>query len=235
MLGAALVAAPCYAQRTDDDLARAHFDSASAYYEQGRYDEAAREFMESFELSHRPALLDNAARAYERGLRFDEAIRTLERLRELEPERAAAITDRIEAIRVLQSRVGSSGAAPPPEPAPAPSGGGGYVSIPGVVLLATGGALGIAALITGIVGHGIYEDLAASCSPDRVCDPSRQGDIDTGTGLVVSSTVLTFAAPIAAGIGIVLLVVDTGGGSSERAVRLVPGPGEAGLGVEARF
>ncbi len=231
---------PCAAQRSDDDLARAHFDSGSAYYEQGRYEEAARAFMESFELSHRPALLENAARAYERALLFDEAIRTLETLRELEPERANAITDRIESIRDLQARVQrdepdrASPAEPTREPTREPAASGG-VSVTGIALLATGGALGVGALITGILGQLVYDDLSATCSSDRVCPTSRQGDIDTGTGLVVSSTVMTFAAPIAAALGIVFLVIDSGSGASEQALRVVPGPGEAGLMLEASF
>ena len=105
--------------------------------------------------------------------------------------------------------------------------------MPGVALLVAGGVLGLAALFTGIGGHVIYEDLTAACI-DRVCPAERQSDIDAGTGLVVTSTVLTFAAPIAAAIGVVLLVVDTGPRSNEH-VRLTPGPGEIGLGVEARF
>lgn len=238
-----LIAAPCAAQRSDDDLARAHFESGSAYYEQGRYEEAARAFMEAYELSRRPPLLENAARSYERALLFDEAIRTLEALRELEPDRRAALTDRIEGLRRLQARVGAGGSAddasePPNDPegeavsaAPPPQG---SVSVPGVALLTTGGALGIGALITGVLGHLIYEDLSATC-PDRVCPASRQADIDTGSGLVISSTVMTFAAPIAAGLGILFLLIDSGSTGEERALTLVPGPGEAGLALEGRL
>ncbi|HJL19750.1 MAG TPA: hypothetical protein RMH99_29070, partial [Sandaracinaceae bacterium LLY-WYZ-13_1] len=88
----------------------------------------------------------------------------------------------------------------------------------------------------GLVGHAIYEDLDAACGPDRRCPAGRQGDIDAGTALVVTSTALTFAAPIAAGVGILLLVLDSGADESDdAAARLVPGPGQVGLAVEGRL
>jgi tetratricopeptide (TPR) repeat protein len=44
------------------DLARRHYQSASAYFEERRYDEAVREFRESYRLAPRPALLFNIAK-----------------------------------------------------------------------------------------------------------------------------------------------------------------------------
>lgn len=250
-----LAAAPAVAQRSDDDLARAHFESGSAYYEQGRYEDAARAFMESYDLSPRPALLENAARAYERALLFDEAIRTLETLREQEPERSATIEDRIASMERLRARVhGGRPAEPdatptrptpttptpttpsPTTPSPTtPESGTESVSEPGIALTVTGGVLVLGALITGLAGHFVYEDLTAVCSAERVCPLERQGDIDTGAGLVVTSTVLTFAGPIAAAVGVILLVLDSGESDEHADMRLVPGPGEAGLALKGRF
>ncbi len=239
-----LAPAGALAQSSADDLARAHFQSASAFYEQGRYEDAARAFMESYRLSPRPALLENVARSYERALMFDEAIAALEQLgREHADYMAEAVRqERIANLRRLQARVG--GGEPDPQPAAgtnaappsaAASGGGGGVSIPGIAVLAAGGALGIVAIITGAVSHTMYEELTSTC-PDRVCPAERQGDIDTGNALALTSTVLTFTSIAALAVGVVLLIVDSGGGGGEHArLELIPGPGEAGVAARVRW
>lgn len=241
----ALLFAPAaaLAQSSADDLARAHFQSASAFYEQGRYEDAARAFMESYRLSPRPALLENVARSYERALMFDEAIAALEQLgREHADYMAEAVRqERIANLRRLRARVGS-GSEPAPQqatgtgattPSAAPSGGGG-VSIPGIAVLAAGGALGIVAIITGAVSHTMYEELTSTC-PGGVCPTERQGDIDTGNALAITSTVLTFTSIAALAVGVVLLIVDSGGGGEHARLELVPGPGEAGLAARVRW
>jgi hypothetical protein len=50
----------------DEEIARAHFQTGLSYYDSSRYAPAAREFMEAFRLSKKPALLFNIARAYEK-------------------------------------------------------------------------------------------------------------------------------------------------------------------------
>ncbi len=232
------------AQATDEELARAHFQSASAYFEQSRYDDSAREFLESYRLSRRPELLVNAARAQERALRFDDAIATLERLLAEHPDfdQRETMRERIRSYEQLRDRLNDGdGDAPPEEPAarvddvPAPaSSGGGGPSIPGIIVLAAGGALGIATIVTGAVSQTMYDDLNSSCG--GTCPADRQGDVDTGEALALTSTILLFPSVIAIGVGIVLLIVDSGGGSSESAaLRVVPGPGDAGLAVQGSF
>jgi tetratricopeptide (TPR) repeat protein len=239
------IAPSAMAQTSADELARAHFQSASAYYEEGRYEDAARAFSEAYRLSPRPALLENMARAYERALLFDEAIAALRRLGTDHPGHieAPVLEERIRNLERLRARV-RSGDDGPSEPTtttsstsatPAASGGGGSISIPGIVLLASGGALGIGSIITGAVSHSMYEELSAAC-PGGVCPSDRQGDISTGNALAITSTVLMFTSVAALAVGVVLLIVDQGGGSSERAaLELTPGPGDAGLGVQGRF
>lgn len=220
---------------TDDERAEAHFVSGRAYYERARYEDAAREFSESYRLSPRPELLENAARAYERALLFDRAIETLEQILADHPgfESEATVRERIENLERLRDRlqggeVATSGptttaeSAPPPavsEPAPS---GGGDVSVPGILVMSGGGALGIAAIITGAVSHASFESLVAECGPDRVCAPERQGDIDTGNALAITSTVLTFVSIAALAAGVVLLVVDTGGSGEQAQLELTP-------------
>ncbi len=222
---------------TDEERAEAHFRSGRAYYERARYEDAAREFLESYRLSPRPELLENAARAYERGLLFDEAIATLQQLLTVHAgfESEATVRERIENLERLRDRLQAGGEAetsgtetrtevtPTPAVRVAPSsGGGGGVSIPGILVLSGGGALGIAAIITGALSHASFEALVAECGPERVCPPERQGDIDNGNALAITSTVLTFVSIAALAAGIVLLVVDTGGGGEQAQLELTP-------------
>jgi tetratricopeptide (TPR) repeat protein len=68
LLLALLLLAP--AARGDEaettDLARRHYQSGSAYFEEGRFEEAAREFRESYRLSPRTELLFNIAKCFDK-------------------------------------------------------------------------------------------------------------------------------------------------------------------------
>lgn len=57
------------------DRARRHFQAGSAYFEEGKFDDAVREFRIAYGLSHRPELLYNVAKAY---LRKGDAARASE-------------------------------------------------------------------------------------------------------------------------------------------------------------
>jgi tetratricopeptide (TPR) repeat protein len=61
------IAASAPARGSDDDeIARAHFATGLSYYDTGRWEPAAREFLEAYRLAPRPALLYNIARTYEK-------------------------------------------------------------------------------------------------------------------------------------------------------------------------
>ncbi|MGE0789900.1 MAG: tol-pal system YbgF family protein [Sandaracinaceae bacterium] len=237
-----VVPALASAQRSGDDLARAHFDAASAYYESGEYDEAAREFLEAYELSQRPMLLENVARSEERALRFDDAIATLDRLAELHPEYAAEarIAERRARYVELRDRLGRGEAGDGGSSGAPEENGGGSISVPGIIVLSIGGALGIASIATGVASQVIYDGLATDCG-GAACPANRASDVDTGEALALTSTILMFPSIIAIGVGIVLLIVDSGGGGGERArlrrrpLAVVSGPGDAGLAVEGTF
>lgn len=242
-----LLCASAHAQESDDDLARAHFSSGRAYYEQGRYEDAAREFLEAYRLSQRAELLENASRAYERALLFDEAIEMLQRVQNDHPDhmQRATIEERIANLERLRERLrqqnggggggddgdpDAAGGAPVSTPPP-DAGGGGGVSIPGILVLSGGAALGLVALITGAVSHTMYEDLQAVCTSDGVCPADRQGDIDTGNALALTSTVLTFVSVAAMAAGVVILIVDSGGRDEQAQLELTPN----GLALRGRF
>ncbi len=119
MLCSLLSAAKVSAQVSDDERARTHFESGRSYYEQARYDDAAREFQEAFQLSGRPALLLNLSQAYERALLFDQAIAELQHYLQLvtnSPDRKT-LEERIQRLQELRARVQAQPQAAPNQPA----------------------------------------------------------------------------------------------------------------------
>src|SRR5688572_9599921 len=54
------------AQTDPDELARRHFESGAAYFEQAEYEAALREFEKAYELSRRPQILRNISVVQER-------------------------------------------------------------------------------------------------------------------------------------------------------------------------
>jgi hypothetical protein len=113
---------------------------------------------------------------------------------------------------------------------------GGAARTAGWITLGGAAALAVGAAVTGIVSHGTYGDLEAAC-PGGVCPPDRQGDIDDGRAMAVTSTVLTGLAVVAAGVGLALVIVGGGGDDADRAsaARVEVTPGLAGATVRVRF
>jgi len=237
----------------DVDNARRHYEAGRSYYEQLRYDDAAREFEEAYRLSGRPHLLKNVAVSHQHAENWDAAVEAFERyLREApDAEDRAEIEGRTERLRELAA----DDATEDPELSEADADrdlvsdeaprareedeGGGFPTAT-VVTLGIGAALGVGAIITGLVSHGIYQDLALDC-PGDACDPAREADKDRGETMAVTSTVLTVAAGAAAILAVILFfTVDQDGQDGEEApeattVSVAPGPGEAGLSMEVRF
>jgi hypothetical protein len=90
----------------DVDIARAHFATGQAYYEHGRFVDAAREFEEAYRLSKRPPLLYNVGKAYDGASDFARALDAYRRFT------AAAANDSADAdfarkrVQLLESLVG---------------------------------------------------------------------------------------------------------------------------------
>ena len=61
------------------EVAVTHYKAATAYYNQGRYDDAIREFKEAYRLSKKADLYYNIAQAYERMGKLPEAISAYQR------------------------------------------------------------------------------------------------------------------------------------------------------------
>ena len=82
VLGALATWAPPVQAQSDDERAHAHFMAAQSYMDQGRYEDAAEQFEESYRLSQREELLRNAGarvRARREVRRGDRTARRLAR------------------------------------------------------------------------------------------------------------------------------------------------------------
>lgn len=93
-----LIALPVAAAEGDPNLgeAKIHYDSGAAYYAGGHFEEAVREFKAAYELSRRPAILFNLARAETKLGREEEAIKYLKRYLDESPDAADAPSVRSE-------------------------------------------------------------------------------------------------------------------------------------------
>jgi tetratricopeptide (TPR) repeat protein len=86
-LALAAVAGQAFAQSADED-ARMHFRLGSAYYQSGRFQEAATEFQTAFDLSQRPQLLYNVFVAHRDAGNLAPAVDALRRYLEQVPDAA---------------------------------------------------------------------------------------------------------------------------------------------------
>jgi tetratricopeptide (TPR) repeat protein len=236
---ALVLAAPLSAQaQSDEDRARLHYETALSYFEQARYRDAAREFLEAYRLSDRSHLLKNVATSLEQAGEHAEAVGALEAYLAREPDAADRRT--IEE-RIAQLRSRAETGTPPDTPADTPadtptetdSSDGGMSAVPGLAVLGGSAAVGVIALVTGLVAHSAYTDLEEMC-PGGVCSAELQSDIDSGETMALVSTIMTGIA-VAGGIaGAVLLVLAaTSGGSEDAPVQA--GPGDFGASVRVRF
>lgn len=237
------------AQQPDDERARMHFQSGFSHYEQARYDEAAREFVEAYSLSQRPALLLGLSQAYERDLKFAEAIAELQRYLEAVPDspERRTVEARIARMGELQARVGTASTTTAPtaqaEPSVAapttpqtepetttPAGqsheSGSSVSLPGVIFASAGGLMIAGSIVIGVMAQSAHTDLEGRC-PGGVCpaEGNAQSDIDSGRTLAWLSTGLLAGGVISGAIGAVLILM---GGSDDSepvaaTVTLTPG------------
>lgn len=100
------------------------------------------------------------------------------------------------------------------------------LTIAGSILAATGLALGISSLATGLVAHDIYGQL--DCDAEGLCPVGSQPRIDEGYGLALSSTILLPIAVAAGAAGLIMLFVGLAE-PTRQGPSLTSGPGDLGL------
>jgi tetratricopeptide (TPR) repeat protein len=111
---------PALADPTPDEVARAHYVSAQAYYKQGRVADALREFEEAYRIAPRPAFHYNIAICHEKLGNDAEAIAAYQRYLEESPDAPdhEAVQAHIDQLRVLHPPPPSNSAPPPNAPPP---------------------------------------------------------------------------------------------------------------------
>lgn len=234
-----LAAVPATAQEASpqegESEARMHFRLGRAYYDSGRFDEAAREFALAYEQSQRPALLYNLYVAYRDAARMREAADALERYLSLEAE----VENREQLEARLQSIQTALAADPPPAASPEeradpstarstasspssspPSAGGGGPWTPGWIIAGAGGAVIVAGVITGVLALDTQARLESEhgCTEEGACPPGFEGTRDEGALLAGLTDGFLIGGAIVAAAGVVLaLVLSDGSGDSTTA------------------
>jgi tetratricopeptide (TPR) repeat protein len=114
VLTARLAAAQTYDEKTE--RARAHLKSAIAYYDDGRYEDAAREMNAAYELKPVPDLQYNLAQCYERLGRLTDAADAYNAYLSGRPDAPDRknIAARIENLRARAAAAKAGAPAPPP-------------------------------------------------------------------------------------------------------------------------
>ncbi len=233
------VASPAFAQPSDprapsaDDeavmAAQLHYRLGRQAYDAGRFEEAAREFEQSYAISNQPRVLYNIYVARRDADQMPGAIEALRQYLELVPD----APDRVELrarLATLEQLYGSQ--LPPPEEDPdapieveedpqepvdveptepatptasPPPPRASFPVLP-VVVISTGGAMVLTSFITGAIALGKEADLEELCPGDRCPAGSEWMDLaDSGETLAAVTDVLLIGGIAVAGTGIAML------------------------------
>jgi tetratricopeptide (TPR) repeat protein len=249
----------------DQEQARIHFDAGRLHYDHGRFDEAAREFTVAYEMSGNAALLYNLFLVHRDANRMEEAVAALEGYLEKvtdQPGRAT-LQARLRAIKAkLQAQADALEAgmasatpkaeaeedaqaleAPASEITAAPSEDATDVRgrpqrLAGPIgIMAAGAALGLGAVVTGILAKRAESDLHAACPARTSCDPALESTLVRARRLGVTTDVLWMTGVAAAVGGAVWFLFKRRQSRETRrpAVSVGCGPDGCGLGYERAF
>ncbi len=211
---------------TDERSARAHaaFLRGRDAYTAGRFEEALALFEEAYAIEPHPVLLYNIANAHDRLGQLEEALRRYREYRAALPE-AENIEFVSRRIQLIEEEMGrreeASTPTQSPEPSdssetsdsaePAPDSSGREANLtPTVTVLSVAGAVGLAAIGTGVASFVVRNDIASDCV-DSVCPASRRADADTMHSLAIATDVLMGVSLIGIAVGIVLRLTADGG------------------------
>jgi Flp pilus assembly protein TadD len=205
---------------TDDE--RAAFARATELYERGEFVAAASAFTELAERHGSPELHFNAYRAHLEAGHPRDAARHLRAYLDNAPaeDRTDALRQQLAELERREADEPEPTRAEPSSPEPSVRTSGPPVT--GIVLAASGGLLLAGALVTGLVALGEKGELDASCV-ERVCDPSLRSTGDALLGLAVATDVMLGVGVALLAVGVVLIVVGSGGGAGEELERAMRG------------
>lgn len=240
-----------------DVEARALFEAGTTAFDDARYADALEHFRRAYELSRRPGLLYNVGIAADRLRRDADALEAFEAFLAAVPEhprrrdvevRVAILREAVAAQRDAEAATGATeagsaterdvaattgtttgtvDASASPDAAPHEGGGPGLAAIVGASVL---GAVGLAGVITGVVGIAGAGGCVTTAASGACVEESQPAWAPIGVYLGVG------AAAIAAAI--VWIVVDAGSegeGDGARRAALEVGVGPTGLRVRGSF
>jgi tetratricopeptide (TPR) repeat protein len=226
VLAAQDAAKPPAAASNNDEEARVHFRLGTAYYDSGRFAQAAQEFKQAYELSKRAPLLYNLFLAYRDAGDVHNAAAALKQYLADNPEveerskleaRLAALEKIIEGQSAQQQQQPAAATTVPATPEqtaaaaqpaqtsqPAPQEPEKLKWLPWT-LMGAGGALVVAGLITGSLAKGDESDLEKLC-PNNKCPPSKTDEADglksSGATKATVSDALWISGAVTAGVGL---------------------------------
>jgi tetratricopeptide (TPR) repeat protein len=221
-----------------DAEAQARFESGRLAFDDGRFEDALRDFEQSFALSQRPQLLYNMGQVHDRLRHPAEAVAYFERYLEALPdaENRRAVEARVHLLRAErdagETRDTETGVDAPHQPGPLRF---------TWVAMGVGAASAVAGVALAVKTRRTYDDLEAGCGASGGC---TQQEINRSGGprQQRTSRALLGLAGGALALGAVLVVVERGRGrpsdeaspgASARTTRVSVGP--TGLLVEGTF
>jgi hypothetical protein len=249
----------------DQEQARVHFDAGRLHYDNGRFDEAAREFAVAYEMSGNAVLLYNLFLVHRDANRMEEAVAALEGYLDKVTDQPGTDTLRAR-LRAMKTKLqtqadaakaekagapptpegpedGVSLASPIPEAPPAPpeawaEARAGSQALGGAIgTMAAGTALGLGAVVTGILAKRAESDLHAACPERTSCDPALESTLVRARRLGVTTDVLWMTGVAAAVGGAVWFLFKRRQSRETRrpAVSVGCGPDGCALGYERAF
>lgn len=241
----------------EDSEARVHFRLGNVYYESGRFAEAAGEFQQAYDLSHRPALLYNIFVAHRDAGNLGPAIQALREYLRLVPdaEQHEQLTARLRSMeRLHQERGGEAAPAEPAQPTettatatattattnttttiePAQTRGA-ETWVPGWIIAGVGGALVVAGVVTGVLALDAQSQLAEICDPDGACDPGFEPTRDSAALLAGLTDGFIIGGGVIAAAGVVLALVLATSGEESPSAGVFCGPDGCMGAVRAQF
>ena len=212
--------------------AEARFGRGTELHRQGRFAEAAEEFLAAWRLSHRTELLYNAYVAYRDAADTRRASEALREYLDVEP--------RARNRPMLQAQLAAMdaqlrAATPTPAPAPAPAAAATpaapaatvatvasvavrppaptepprrSLALP-IALISGGGVAVLAGAVLGVTVLSTESDLSSSCV-GHVCDPALRGEADAARTRAVVTDVLLGVGLAAAVAGVIVLLGSRG-------------------------
>ncbi len=253
MILVTLLAATTIARAEDDktERARIHVKAAIAYYDEGKYEDAAREMTVAYALKPLPDLQYNLAQCYERLNQLEDAAKAYELYLSGRPDSLdrKVVQTRIENLRA-RKKASDAGQAPPPEPVE-------KVVLKTVVIYrelppppgraARGAAYGLWVLGAGGVACGIAFAVLAKQAADEVTNGANVANPpsfdklvatqETGKSYPIISGVTFAVGALALAGGVALYMVGNKIDREAPKLTMAPslGPDGGGLVVAGRF